>query len=127
MNLAPLIDHLESAGVGTPAQTLFVNMLPAEGNKGVLLRAPMAGTPINHEITGYFKSKFQVIARARHDEEGADLIAAVTKALTMYDTQLGPMFVKYMRPTTLPAVFPLSKGNLLEFNVYFEACFCQEA
>lgn len=126
MNLVPLIERLESAGVGTPAQTLFVNMLPADVNKGLLLRSPLAGTPINHEIPGYFKAKFQLIARARHDEEGMDLINQATQALTLYETQLGPMYVKYMRPSTLPAVFPLSKGNLLEFNVYFEICYCQE-
>ncbi|WKZ86341.1 minor capsid protein [Ralstonia pickettii] len=127
MNLMPLIDRLESEGVGTPAKTLFVNMLPAEATKAILLRNKLAGTPINHEIPGYFnKVPFQVIARARHDQEGEDLINAATKALTLSEVQLGNMWIKYMRPKTLPVIFPLSKGNLLEFNVEFECCFCLE-
>jgi hypothetical protein len=53
------------------------------------------------------------------------LIADVIIALTLTNTLVGDMEFRYIRPTTLPVVYPISKGNLLEFSVDFDVAFTQ--
>lgn len=123
MNLLPLAEKLEADGVGVMAETIFINMIPADAPTGVLLRNPLQGTPIDHELPGHYKTEFKVIARATTYPAGEALIQAVFDSLTVAELQVGSMYVRYMRPKTKPVVFPLSKGNLLEFSADFSICF----
>lgn len=125
MNLLPLAEKLEADGVGVMTDTIFINMIPAEAPTGVLLRNPLQGTQIDYELPGFYKTEFKVIARATTYPEGEALIQAVFDSLTVIEAQVGPMYVKHMRPRTKPVVFPLSKGNLLEFSADFDVCFCE--
>lgn len=125
MNLLPVAEKLEADGVGVMADTIFINMIPAEAPTGVLLRNPLAGTQIDYELPGFYKTQFKVICRAPNYAEGEALIQAVFDSLTVAETQVGTMYVKHMRPKTKPAVFPLSKGNLLEFAADFDICFTE--
>lgn len=123
MNLMPIAQALENAGLGMMGQTIFINMIPIECPQGILLRSPLSGTKIDYELPGYYRTKFQLIVRAGSYAAGEALAASVFAALTIKETQLGTMYVRYMRPMTKPAVFPLSKGNLLEFAAYFDVVF----
>lgn len=124
MNLLPIADHLESAGLGKQSKTIFISQIPMECPNGILLRSPLAGTKINHELPGYFKTTFSAIVRSNSYATGEQLIESVSAAVTMAETQLGDtMYVRYIRPLTLPVVFPISKGSLLEFAVTFEIVF----
>lgn len=124
MNLLHVAERLETAGVGLRGKTIFVNMIPAEASTGVLLRNDLRGTLIDHELPGYYKSMFQLIARAPNYTDGEALIEAAVQALTIkVSTQVGPQTFVYMRPDRLPVVYPLSKGSLLEFSVNMECCF----
>lgn len=125
MNLLPLAEKLEADGVGVMANTIFINMIPVEAPTGVLLRNPLQGTLIDYELPGFYKTTFKVICRAPNYAEGEALIQAVFDSLTVIEAQVGPMYVKHMRPRTKPVVFPLSKGNLLEFSADFDVCFCE--
>lgn len=125
MNLMPIAEKLEVDGVGVMAETIFINMIPAEAPTGVLLRNPLQGTQIDYELPDFYKTEFKVIARATTYPEGEALIQAVFDSLTVVETQVGSMYVKYMRPKTKPVVFPLSKGNLLEFSADFAICFTE--
>lgn len=125
MNLLPIAEKLEVDGVGVMAETIFINMIPAEAPTGVLLRNPLQGTQIDYELPGFYKTEFKVIARATTYPDGDALIQAVFNSLTLANTQVGSMFVKYLRPKTKPVVFPLSKGNLLEFSADFSICFTE--
>jgi hypothetical protein len=126
MNLVPLAEKLEEDGIGVVADTVFVNMIPADTPKGVLLRNKLVGTQIDYELPGFYKTNFQVIVRARTYPEGEALVKKVFGSLTMYETQLGTMYVKFMRPKTKAVVYPLSKGNLLEFSADFSTAFVEE-
>lgn len=123
MNLLPIIEHLESEGLGVQAKTLFINQMPAEAPTGILLRNTLQGTHIDYELPGYFKGKFQLIIRANSYSVGDELITSAIAALTLSNVTLGDMTFKYMRPQTLPVVFPISKGNLLEFATVIDAVF----
>ncbi|MPQ56301.1 minor capsid protein [Duganella sp. FT27W] len=125
MNLLPLAAILSSAKLGIEGETLFVDMMPADAGNAVLLRNPLTGTKINHELPGYFKTEFQVIVRATLGGygEGLALMEQVVEAFTMEETAVANMHFNYCRPRTTPVVFPLSEGNILEFNVMFDCCF----
>lgn len=128
MNLIPLIDHLQESKVGTKEKTLFVNMIPATAAKGVLLRNPLTGTPIDYEVPGFYRAGFKLITRAGGYEAGEALAGRAIAALTLpHGAKLGNMVFRHCRPKTEIAVFPLSKGNLLEFSVDFDAVFHIEA
>lgn len=125
MNLLPIAEKLEADGVGVQAETIFINMIPAEAPQGVLLRNPLQGTKIDYELPGFYKTTFKVIVRAATYPDGSDLLQRVTDSLSVDNQQIGPMFVKYMRPLTKPVTFPLSKGNLLEIATEFSICFTE--
>ncbi len=125
MKLMPLANVLETAGLGVKGDTLFLDMLPATAEHGILLRNPLNGTKINYELPGFFKTEFQVIVRtpASEYDAGEALIEAVVTALSLDDQQVEDHAFNYCRARTEPVAFPLSKGNLLEFNVMFDCCF----
>lgn len=125
MNLMPIAEKLEADGVGVMAETIFINMIPAEAPTGVLLRNPLQGTEIDYELPGFYKTTFKVICRSATYPDGDALIQAVIASLTVVEAQVGSMYVKHMRPKTKPVVFPLSKGNLLEFSADFSICFTE--
>lgn len=126
MNLIPLADLIEQDDHGIKGDTVFVDMLPAEAERAILLRNPLTGTPINHELPGFFQTEFQLIVRvpAGQYDAGAELINGVINSLWMrQERQVEDMLFKYCRPRTEPVVFPLSVGNLLEFSLMFDCCF----
>jgi hypothetical protein len=128
MNLMPLANLLQDRGLGTQGTDLFVHMMPAEAEKAVLLRTPLTGTAINYELPGFFKTEFQLIVRvpAASFDTGEELTRDIMSALTMMETQVENHFFNYCRPRTEPTPFPLSKGNLIEFNLMFDCCFVKE-
>lgn len=125
MNLMPLAEKLEADGLGVMAETIFINMIPVEAPQGILLRNNLRGTEIDYELPGYHKTDFQVIVRAPNYPAGDALIVEVCNALTLVEQQLGPLYLKFMRPKTKPVVFPLSAGNLLEFSVEFSVAYTE--
>ena len=126
MNLLPSANLLEEAGIGIKGKTLFINMIPAEASTGILLRNDLKGTNIDYELPGYYKSTYQLIARAPNYSDGEALIKSAVLALTIkVETQVETQRFKYMRPDRLPVVFPLSKGSLLEFAVNMECCWTE--
>lgn len=127
MNVMPLVNRLETLKIGVKGDTLFVNMLPAEARKAILVRSPLSGTPINYELPGYYKATFSVIVRtpAAEYESGVALMKAVTDALSIDNLQVENQFFNFVRPRTQPVTFPLSKGNLLEISAQFDANFVE--
>lgn len=123
MNLLPLAEKLELAGLGIQARTIFVNQLPIECTDGIMLRGLLAGTPIDHELPGYYRTGFHMVVRANSYASGQEKAMAVIAELTVSNVWLGDMLFKHIRPKTLPVVFPISKGNLLEFAVDFDVAF----
>lgn len=124
MNLMPLANHLQAKGVGKQGTDLFINMLPAECNNGVLLRSPLTGVAVNYYLPGFHKGRFQIIARAHQYSDAYNTMDKALKELTIKtDTQLDDMLIRYSRPEHLPVAFPLSNGNFIEFNVWMSICF----
>lgn len=127
MNLVPIAKRLDTRGVGKrtgSSQNIFVHHFPEQKTVGILLRQSAMGTPIDHNLPGYFRSKFQLIARATSYEEGRALAQLASDELTMLNIALDDgMYMKQCLPTNQPVAFPSSKGDLLEFSVNFDVAF----
>jgi hypothetical protein len=124
MNLRPIVTMLEDAGLGAAGRTIFVNMMPAECEDGILVRQYFGGTKIDHELPGYRKTTFMLICRSKDYERAETLIEQAVTALTIKEeTERDGIVWKFMRPDTEPFVYPLSVGGLLEFQVNIDAAY----
>ena len=127
MNLFPIAQTIEEAGLGVMADTIFINMIPVDCQEGILVRNKLSGTQIDYELPGYYKTRFQVIVRTRTVPAGEEVMSQIFDALTLCEASVYEMYVRYCRPVTMPITFPLSKGNLLEIAADFEIVFIQNA
>jgi hypothetical protein len=123
MNLMPLADRLQASGLGTQGKNIFLNMMPSEAESAILLRNPLSGTKINYELPAYFRTQFQLIVRGSNYVAALAVMNQAIAALTMTNFQLETLYFNYSRPHADPVSFPLSKGNLIEFNVMFDVNF----
>lgn len=122
MNLTPVAQWLEKRGVGTIGETIFMYHLPADVEAGILLRPSLAGARIWHDLPGYLKFDFQLITRAKTFEEAQALADQAVKELTVNDRNIGGWMVNYMRPATMPVGFPITIGEMVEFNTRVSCC-----
>ena len=126
MNLSPIANHLEGEGLGTQGSSLFINFMPYECKKGLLLRSPLMGTPIDHSLPGYYKGEVIVVARASEYVAALTLMEETMRSLTFYDRQIDDIYVKRIYPSTLPVSFPVSDGQFYEVQVRFEVVYVGE-
>jgi hypothetical protein len=125
MNLVPLALRLARMRLARQGVDLFVQMMPLDAPSGVLLRCPPPGTKINNELPGFYRGDFQVIVRGESYDDTEARMVNVVAALTLNQVDEGPQHFNFCRPTTQPVSFPLSRGNLVETSVQFEACWVE--
>lgn len=123
MNLIALLNILAEKKLGVVGESLFVHSMPLQARKAIMLRQNLTGTPIDHELPGFYKSSFQVIVRTSGYKEGETFAKQVMDALTLSEAQIGDMYVRYCRPVATPVPFPMSDGNLIENNIQMSICF----
>ena len=123
MNIEPFANKLEADGVGVVGTDIFLYRLPDRVVEGIVFVQPLSGAKIDHELVNYYRSKFQVIIRAKRFETGLTLTESVVQSLTAYDVDLDNYKVKYVRPRTEYVSYPVSEGNHIEFSLNFETAF----
>lgn len=128
MRLDLLADRLAAAGLGTPGTDIFEFEMAPEVRAGILLKLPLDGIPIDHELPGYHKGAVQAIVRAQKHATGEALAAKVQDVLTiakldLLDEEGRGMHVNYLRAKTLPIVYPRSDGNGKEWSINLDACY----
>lgn len=121
MNLEMIADKLQEDGVGIKGKTIFINNMPVETVAGILLRPPYIGTPIDYELPGYRKTKFNAAVRGKTYQEAKNLANQVMSSLEFGNRQFPGLDVRHIRPITEPVSFPVSDGSLIEFLMIFEA------
>lgn len=120
MSLTAIANHLEGEGLGTQGSSLFINFMPFECKTGILLRTPLSGTRVDYELPGYFKCDAVVVVRAPEYMAALTLMQDVMKSLTIYEQEMGDIYMRYIRPASLPVSFPVSDGQFYEVQVRFE-------
>jgi hypothetical protein len=115
MHLEPIAALLEQAGCGVQTQTIFINEMRVN-DSGLLLKASYRGTPIDPNLPGYYKGQFALVARARGYANAKALMDAAMAVMNIeQETQVGPLFVKYLRAKTLPISYPIPSSGMTEF------------
>lgn len=123
MNLLPIADYLEDGGFGSKSKSIFINQMPVNAKNAVLLRNPIEGTEIDHELPGYYKTYFEMTVRSADYQKGEQKALEISQYMNVSDALIGDMSVKYLRPCNLPVAYPLSDGDLIEFRVKFDIAF----
>lgn len=118
IDFVALANLLEEREVGKTCKDIFIDTLPDEAPKGIVLRSSIAGDEIDYYLPGLMKATFRLIVRASFHSDGLEMIQKAIQALTVWQpTKIGNMRVRSCRPITTPMVYPLSNGNLREFSV----------
>lgn len=119
--------RLVDLNIGVLGTDIFIHSMPASCNVGVLVRMPLTGVDINHELPDYFHDDMQIIVRHTATAAGDVLAKQVQEALTLYNVTLTDgvttIFVNHMLPATLPIIYRRSDGNLIEWSMNF-SCNC---
>ena len=125
--LLNIAQHLDDSSVGRSTgrdKDIFVFNMPDRVDSGILLKDAPLGTPIDHEITGYFSTEFYAIVRATEHAKGEALAEAMSTALTINESGLvAGLAVKFIRPRIVPMVFPVSDGDYIELLVIYDITF----
>jgi hypothetical protein len=125
MNLEFITKRLSDKRIAVRGRDLFIMNMPAEVRTGYLLRdADFVGTPINAELPGYRRGKFQLIVRCEDYETGAAMMDKAAAAITIeQEGMVGGVFVKYCRPRNEMVSYPLMVSNNYEFSMNFDAVY----
>ena len=126
MNLDIISQVIEDANLGVLGVSLFQHHMPEGCVNGILLRTPLNGIAIDHNLPGYFKGSLQAIVRSDSHELGDGLAASVSSALTLSNRIFASpngsflMKVNHLYPTNLPIIYPRSPGNIFEWSINFD-------
>lgn len=121
MNLYDLQNYLHAKGIGQTGKTIFCYELPSKVNAdAILLRDRLQGDRIDAEM-GLNRGGLQMIVRSKTQQGAIDLAQKASRTLTLLETVVGTMRIKYLRPRNEPVVFPVSEGNFIEVLVIFDS------
>lgn len=123
MNLEPIAEYLEAQAAGTTGVDIFVYEMPHGVKSGVALLNSLSGTPIDHELPGYYKAPFQIVVRNPNYQAAEAKATEVMNLLTFERQVIGTMSFQYLRPNHLPVGYPRSDGDEVEFSINFSSCF----
>ncbi|MGQ1580357.1 phage tail terminator protein (plasmid) [Acinetobacter baumannii] len=76
--------------------------MPISVTNGILLRNPINGTKIDHELKGHYNTEFKVIVRTTNYETGYKLMKKVFKLLTLDNHFVEGMHIKQCYPDNEP-------------------------
>lgn len=129
MNLDVLSQVITAADLGTLGKDLFQHHMPDAVTEAIMLKEPLAGTTINHDLPGYLKGQIQLVVRsstnATGDAKANRLLSVLTIHNEAYADKNGVFLMKivYLRPRTLPIIYPRTPGNTIEWSIVFDACY----
>jgi len=124
-----IAQRLHDLGIAQIGTNLFLFDMPADCIAGILVKMPLTGVAIDHELPGYYHDDIQVIVRAAKFATGQAMADQVMAALTLYEHEFRDgggvllMKVNHMLPRTLPIVYRRSEGNQREWSMNF-MCSC---
>ena len=124
-----LVSKLVAAGVGVAGQTIFVHTMPANAERGVMIKLPEI--KIDANLPRFYCEPIQVIIREQSETAGALLADQVIAALHTYETKdyiaadSTRVKINYMLARHLPYRYRRSDGNGIEWSINFETCWVQ--
>lgn len=114
---------IQAAGLGEIGVDLYVNTMPSDVHKGVMLRDPLMGAELNEELDGFVIHEFQVIVRDNDPEAGWHLARSVGQALTQERLISDKVYILKMAPLSMPATYPKMDSDELETSLRMRCAF----
>lgn len=111
---------LIDAGVTTH---VYLYTSPAESSTCIILLPSFDPLPIDHELPGYMKGKFQTIIRHGEDEAGMLLAKDIADKLTLLTTEATTINIKRCHPLHEARRYRRSDSGVLEFSINYEIVF----
>jgi hypothetical protein len=125
MRLDLIAKLIADGGYGTLGTDIFINRMTADCRRGLMIRLPLDGIPIDPDLPNYYKGDMQLIVRAETQAAGDALSANLQKLLTIYNRTLlntdssFAMKINHMIPRTLPRCYPTLEGDGIEWSTDF--------
>ncbi len=113
--------HLDSLGLGKAGRTLFVNVEPADVERGILLRQFGGRRNPDYHGKGPRHLKFQGVFRSNTYADTLRLAEQVSTALTLRQRQLGGTWFYGIDPLEEPIPFGREASGTYTFVVNFAA------
>jgi hypothetical protein len=123
LNYEALADKLHKDGVGIKGRDIFIQYMPETAETGVLIRNTFIGGLIDYELPDYRRDKFSLVVRSKKYKTAEALMRKAMKSLTMSETTLPGMDIRFIRPERDFVTYPLNEADLHEFLVIFEAVY----
>jgi len=116
--LEPIIDYLETQGIGLKGKDLFRESMPSTVSRGLLLLA-MDPVQIDSYLGGMRRGTFQIVARSITHDDARSLAYNAMQAIDEAGLVLNGMKFLSLWPVNEPLLFPQSEGDLIEASVYY--------
>tara|TARA_R110002074_G_scaffold5353_2_gene26349 strand:- start:499 stop:888 length:390 start_codon:yes stop_codon:yes gene_type:complete len=124
--LAQVLNDAGLAKMEGRDRSVFIYQMPEDVRRGVLLRQPDGGDPIDFYMPGYYKTGFQVVVRYDDYQLGMKLALDVSEAFTIRQPLvLSGTRLQQVLPENKPFVFPISEGGLMEYSVHFSVVYSE--
>jgi hypothetical protein len=116
--LDAVAEYLESQGLGTRGQDLFVFHMPEGVNAGILVIADNdMATEVDEYIPKLKKSRFRVIVRHADYQSAVTLAYQVRNALDLHRATVGGISVLRLRSAYDPIAYPVPESDVIEVSV----------
>lgn len=96
------------------AGSIFVNTMPSDVSKGVMLRPPLTGIEIDEGMRGHYEGEFLVIVRDSDTQAGIQRADAISGALKARNLARDGVYYTWLRPTELPVNYPRGESDETE-------------
>jgi hypothetical protein len=115
-----IVELIEGAGLASVGEDLFIYHSPADVHNCIILYPSNDPPIIDPDTPGYFKGKFQTIVRSDDYTSGLALCQALSDALTLFNTDTEPMFIKTIRPMYQARAYRRSDSGAIEFSITYD-------
>lgn len=120
MIIEQFAQYLQDKGLGTMNRNIFCFRMPADVTSGYLIVYPNDGILLDHELKGYYQDAFPFIIRGASLTEVTRLADAALAVVDALNVEAGGFHFNYIRPLTLPIIYPPNDGNTYEAGITIE-------
>lgn len=111
---------LQDKKLGVIGKDTFAHHMPASVKSGILLVNPNTGIAIDRELDGFYQDVFTVIIREPTLSAVSARANKIMAVLPMLDTEVQGIRFKYVKPLSLPMIYPQDDGSLFEAGIPVE-------
>lgn len=120
MIIEQFAQYLQDKGLGTLNRNIFCFRMPAEITNGYLIVYPNDGIRLDPELKGYYQDIFPFIIRGASLTEVTRLADAAMNVVDALHVEAGGFHFNYIRPLSLPIIYPPNDGNTYEAGISIE-------